>query len=111
MPGRVFVAYTGDPQSDHELPSKPYIDAVGALVSTLDSRHQALSNHHGTTRAALQQLIANVHGTGTTLPDGASAFVPVASELENTIINICGADIRIVQQPPLAAAAAGTLSH
>lgn len=83
MPGRVFVAYTGDPQSDHELPSKPYIDAVGALVSTHDSRHQALSNQHGTTRAALQQLIANVHGTGTTLPDGASAFVPVASELDN----------------------------
>ena len=81
MSRKVFVAYTGDPQSAHELPTKQYMKAVYDSVSQLDSRHQTLSNNHGATRAALQQLIAEVHGPQTSLADGAGGFVLVESEL------------------------------
>ena len=51
-------------------------------VSQLDNQHQTLSHDHGTTRAALQQLIAEVHGPRTTLADGAGHFDLVESKLE-----------------------------
>ena len=78
MSGRVFVAHKGDPRGENELPTQQYVDDS---VNRLDTRHQALSNNHGTTRAALQQLISDVHGPHTTLADGASTFDLVQSEL------------------------------
>ena len=82
MSGKVFVAYTGDPQSAHELPAKQYMKAAYDSVSQLDNQHQTLTHDHGTTRAALQQLIAEVHGPRTTLADGAGEFDVVESKLE-----------------------------
>ena len=56
MSGRVFVAHKGEPGSETELPTQQYVDES---VNRLDTRHQALSNNHGATRAALQQLISD----------------------------------------------------
>ena len=82
MSGRVFVAHRGEPGGENELPTKQYVDNAYDSVNRLDTRHQALSNNHGTTRAALQQLISDVHGPHTTLADGAGTFTPVQSEFE-----------------------------
>lgn len=82
MSGKVFVAHTGDPQSDHELPTKQYMDAAYDRVNQLDSRHEALSTNHSATRTALQQLISNVHSPATTLAAGANTFVPKGSKLD-----------------------------
>ena len=78
MSGKVFVAHKGEPGGENELPTQQYVDDS---VNRLDTRHQALSNNHGTTRAALQRLISDVHGPHTTLADGASTFDLVQSEL------------------------------
>ena len=82
MSGKVFVAHTGDPQSDHELPTKQYMDAAYDRVNQLDGRHEALSTNHSATRTALQQLISNVHSPATTLAAGANTFVPKGSKLD-----------------------------
>ena len=80
--GRMFIS-PNTPERNNELTSKAYVDtSIESTHDLLDSRHQALSNNHGGTRQALQQLIQSIHGTNTILADGANAFTLVASEWE-----------------------------
>ena len=83
MTGGRMYGSSDTPQRHDELTSKAYVEAsIAAGQQFYDSRHQALSNNHSSTRLALQQLIQSVHGDATTLSDGANSFSLVASEWE-----------------------------